>query len=35
MIPFHNDECINSQAEALDWIDRAIKYTKENVDEFV
>jgi len=35
MISFHNDDCINSQAEALDWIDRAIKYTKENVDEFV
>jgi len=28
-IPHHNDYCLRTQADALDWFDRAIAYAKE------
>lgn len=28
-VPHHNDHCLQSEAEALDWLDRAMHWAKE------
>lgn len=32
-IPYHNDKCITSQVEALDWFERAIRLAKEHPED--